>query len=153
MLRSLVIAAVLLGALATARADVYRWIDAQGRAQYSDRWVPGSELVKVDKSRQSPQDTAARLAVEKGKLTASSAQIAEQQTQAANAQAVKQDVAKAREEQCKKDKERYEKAIQSRRIYRENKDGTRQYVTDAEGDAYRLKARNDMQTSCGAAAQ
>ena len=54
MFRMLVIVAALLGAQAIARADVYRWVDAQGRVQYSDRWVPGSELVKVDKSKQNP---------------------------------------------------------------------------------------------------
>lgn len=151
MLRSFVIAATLAGACATAQADVYRVIDAQGRAQYTDRWMPGAELVKVDRSRETPETVAARQSVEQGKLANSNASIAAQQTKANDMQAVKQEVAKAREEQCKKDKERYEKSIQARRLYKENKDGTREYQTDAEADAYRLRARESMQASCGAA--
>ena len=153
MFRMLVIVAALLGAQAIARADVYRWVDAQGRVQYSDRWVPGSELVKVDKSKQNPEANAARQTVEQGKLATSNASIADQQAAAVNAQAVQQDVAKVREEQCKKATERYEKSIQARRIFKENKDGVKEYISDAEADAYRVQTRTDMQAACGTEAK
>ena len=29
------------------------------------------------------------------------------------------------------------------------KDGNKEYISDAEADAYRLKARGDMDTACG----
>jgi hypothetical protein len=34
-------------------------------------------------------------------------------------------------------------------MYRMNKDGEREYFTDAEADAARLSARNDMEQACG----
>lgn len=153
MPRTLLLAALLLGAHAVAQADVYRWVDANGRVQYSDRWVPGSELVKVDRKPENPQAATARQTATQGALAASNNRIAEQQAQQANAQAVQQDVAKARQEQCAKAKERYEKAIQARRIFRENKDGVKEYIPEAEADAYRVQTRTDMQAACGNAAK
>ena len=41
------------------------------------------------------------------------------------------------------------KAIASRRVYKEGKDGERQYMTDAEADVYREQARKDVQQACG----
>lgn len=152
MFRTLIFVAGLLAVQAVAQADVYRWVDAQGRVQYSDRWVPGSELVKVDKSRPNPEATSARQSAEQSKLAASNSRIAEQRAEQATAQAVQKDVAKVREEQCAQAKERYEKAVQARRIFREGKDGNKEYISEAEADAYRVKARADMQAACGTAA-
>lgn len=149
MLRALAFTVVLLGIQSIAHADVYRWVDAQGIVQYSDRWVPGSVLVKVDKNKQDPEAIAARRALEQGKLAASNTAIADQQAQAGAARAVQKDLAKVREDQCKEATERYDKAIRARRIFRTDKDGQREYVSDAEADAYRAEALRDKQSACG----
>ena len=53
-------------------------------------------------------------------------------------------------EQCKQAKDSYDKAIQSRRIYKSDKEGEqREYLSDAEADAYRLQLRNDVSMRCG----
>ena len=46
MFRILATAVALIGVVAAAHADVYRWTDAQGEVHYSDKWVPGSTLIK-----------------------------------------------------------------------------------------------------------
>ena len=49
MFRTLALALILTGAaLAVRAADVYRYVDAQGGIHYTDTWVPGSTLIKVD---------------------------------------------------------------------------------------------------------
>jgi len=149
MLRTLVFTAVLLSVQAAAHADVYRWVDARGQVQYSDRWVPGSELVKVDKSKQNAQAATARQTSDQSKLAASNTAIANQQAQASAVQTVQKDLAKVREEQCKQATERYDKAIQARRIFKADKDGKREYVSDAEADAYRAQTLTDKQAACG----
>jgi len=63
--------------------------------------------------------------------------------------AVQKDVASARAEQCKSAKEKYEKSIEARRLYRMGKDGEREYYTDAEADEARLTAKRDMDSACG----
>ena len=54
MFRILAIAATLLAVASAAQADVYRWTDAKGTVQYSDKWVPGSTLMKTDKNHVPP---------------------------------------------------------------------------------------------------
>lgn len=142
MLRLVSITAlVLAGACTLARADVFRWVDEQGVIHYSDEWVPGSVVVK----------TTMRPHGESGAAPASAANArgSEPVADQANSRAVQQDVAKARDSQCSWAKDRYMKAIASRRVYKEGKDGERQYMTDAEADTYREQARKDVQQACG----
>ncbi|HEU4626450.1 MAG TPA: DUF4124 domain-containing protein [Steroidobacteraceae bacterium] len=147
MFRILATAAVLLGAAAAADADVYRWTDAQGHVQYSDRWVPGSTLIKS--TSHTPAPPSQEPTPDQRKLAATNAALAEQKAQRETEQAVKQDVAAVRAEQCKKATAAYEKAIQSRRIYKEGKNGEREYVTDQEADAYRARLLSERKEACG----
>jgi len=153
MLRSLTLTTLIVASLGSvAHADVYRWTDEKGEAHYSDRWVPGSELIKSSKPRptmDSPPPSAA--AQSKAPVANANQAAADAKQQAAAAAAVKQDVAKTKEAQCKTAKERYQQAIDSRRIYKAPAKGDtdRVYMSDAETDAYRLQARNDVTLACG----
>jgi hypothetical protein len=145
MFRILASAAVLIGAMTAAHADVYRWTDAQGHVQYSDRWVPGSTLIKGTSHYPGAQQAPA--ATEQPKVASSNATPTQQQREVE--QTVKHDVAATRAEQCKKATEAYEKAIASRRLYKEGKDGEREYISDTDADAYRAKLLSDRQQLCG----
>ena len=147
MSRLLPITALLLaGVLTSARADVYRWIDEHGVPHYSDQWVPGSVVIKTTKPHPSTFTSTAR-ATEHRSLASSSdgTEFSDQ----ANARAVQQDLAKTREVQCKAARDRYMKAIQSRRIVKQNKDGEREVLSDEAADAFREQARKDVQDHCG----
>jgi hypothetical protein len=149
MLRLVFIAALIVaGAVATAQADVYRWVDEHGQPHYSDQWVPGSEVIKTAKGHPPGYDAAARSSGTKN-LTASNERVDAQLSEQANTQAVQQDVAKTREQQCKAAKARYAASVQSKRIYKTGADGTREYLPDADADAYRAQARKDVQDACG----
>src|SRR5207248_2050257 len=143
-----IIALILAGALTVARADVYPWTDEQGVTHYSDQWVPGSVLIKTVKPHPVTFDSSARSAEQKS-LTAGNNRVSSELSDQANARAVQQDVAKAREVLCKNAKERYMRAIQSRRVFKEDKNGEREYLSDAAADAYREQARKDVQDRCG----
>lgn len=150
MLRPIAITAlVAAGICGVAQADVYRWVDDHGEPHYSDRWVPGSELIKTSKPRPPAPDSSP--APSKGSIATASQNASSKLQQQLAEQAVKQDVAKTREVQCKEAKERYQKAIEARRLYKPTKQGDtdRVFMTDAETDAYRLQARNDVTTACG----
>jgi hypothetical protein len=154
MLRTLAISTlILVGAASIAHAaDVYRWVDDHGSVHYSDKWVPGSQLIKATKPHPAaPEAEASQRVADQQKLTKESERISTQLTEENNAKAVKQDVTKMRDQQCKDAKDRYEKSIEARRIYKTTKDGEREYISDADTDAYRLKARTDVQEFCGSA--
>jgi len=155
MFRILAIAATLFGLTAAAQADVWRFVDAQGHVQYSDRWVPGSVLVKTEHGTTDPATTnngetppSSNETSDQQKLNASNAAIAEQQEQNAAQQQVHTDVQKVKDEDCKRFTAEYEKAIQARRLYKD-KDGQRTYISDSEADAYRLDLFNKRKQACG----
>ncbi len=147
--RTLAMILILAGAAGAASADIYRWTDEQGRVQYSDRWVPGSQLIKVDRNHVNSEAASARTATEQDKLANSSAQISSQLAQEQAARTVKADVAKSKEQACKDATKVYDQSVASMRFYKEGKSGERTLLSDAEADAYRLQAFNNKQTACG----
>jgi hypothetical protein len=161
MLRTLVIGTVLLaGAAGVAQADVYRWVDEHGGVHYSDQWMPGSQLIKTTHARvpssggsQSQHDELQKTYIAGERA---SVQVAQNNTE----RAVRQDLAKAREQQCKDAKDKYEKVIQARRIFKaapaaqpgakaDAQPAERQYLSDEEADNLRLQAHNEMVEACG----
>ena len=141
MLRPVSISALILaGAFTLAQADVYRWVDEQGQPHYSDQWVPGSEVIKTVRTHPPGTDASARTADRKS-LTAANNQISAELQQQDNARATQQDLARSREARCRTVKDAYMRAIASRKVYKDEKDGTRTYLSDTDADAYRSVPR------------
>ena len=150
MLRPVIVTALIAaGICGVAHADVYRWVDEKGEPHYSDRWVQGSELIKADK----PHPQVPNSAPSAQTPAASQRPATPSATDRVNEEAVKQDVAKTRDVQCKQAKDRYQKAIEARRISKPSQPGDtdRVYMSDAETDAYRAQARSDVTLACGTA--
>jgi hypothetical protein len=140
--------AALLGAAGIARADVvYQWTDAHGEVHYTDQWVPGAKLIRTDSTRGSAAASGATRGIQ-NENNAASGDVAQQR----DAQAVQDDVAKARAARCTQEKADYQRLIQSRRIYSTDKSGERHYLSDADADALRVKARQAMEADCGTGA-
>ena len=152
MLRPVVVTALIAAGLCSvAHADVYRWVDDKGEPHYSDRWVPGSELIKSSHPRPVTPDSNSG-AQDQNKAANNAAKSAtDKLAQKANADAVKQDVAKTREAQCKDAKQHYQQAIDARRLYKSSKPGDtdRAFMTDAETEAYRAQMRSQVIDACG----
>ncbi len=152
MLRKLAITTLVLAAalVGSAAADIYRWKDAQGVFHYSDQWVPGSELIKSNSVRPPGVDSSSSPRTASSDIAATANSQLQQET---TNRAVQADVAKVREDQCKKARETYDKAVAARRIFKpgSNKDGEREYLSDAEADAYRVQARTEMEQACATA--
>lgn len=154
-LAALVLAATSLAAAASvAHADVWMWKDSAGEAHYSDRPIEGAVLVKTTTQHAATGggggDTgAARRDTPKLHAAPTSPDPAEAARLQSAAKSVQEDLAKKQDEQCTKAKDAYDKAIGSRRLYKEGADGERQYMSDAEADDYRVKARADVDAFCG----
>jgi hypothetical protein len=141
--------AALATVVITAHADVYKSVDAQGEVRYSDQWSPGAQLIKGDHSRSLPAplaDASAPVPVPNDHT------LAPDPAKAAAAKQVQADMAVQRAEQCKQLKEQYAKVIQARRIYQASASGDssapKQYMSDAEADAERVRTRQAMDEAC-----
>jgi hypothetical protein len=137
---SIALAAALAAVVATAHADVYKSVDAQGQVHYSDQWSPGAELIKGDHSRNSPALPAD---------TPAPNNTGPDPNKAA-AKQVQADMDAVRAQQCKQLKEQYDKELRARRIYQPGSDSSapKQYMSDADADAERVKTRQAMDEAC-----
>jgi hypothetical protein len=146
----LALATLLLGGV-LAHADVWGWKDADGKWHYSDMPREGAKLIRSGGSRSSAGAAAAPDATGTQSSTAAQgAAISERLESEAAARAVAADLDKKRAEQCKAATERYDKMIASRRVYREQTKGERNYLTEAELSQARVDARKERDAACGA---
>ena len=142
-----------VGAVSIATAgDIY--CNNQGH-DCSDRPSPGSTMVRsTPPAGGYGQQAASSMAAPTsgntpGTEPAPDAGANDRLKQDATRAAVKKDVAATRAEQCKQAKDRYQKSVEARRVYRVNKAGEREYLSESEADQERLNARLEMERSCG----
>jgi hypothetical protein len=135
--------AALATVVITAHADVYKSVDAQGQVRYSDTWSPGATLIKGDRLKVAPAPPEASPPV-----ASSDGQDPGRSDAAKKVQA---DMSALRAEQCTQLKEQYAKLIRARRIYQGTADSSapKQYLSDADADAERVKTRQAMDDACG----
>ena len=135
--RTLLILLALGLPLAAQTGDIYRYKDASGNWQYSDKPMPGAQrvgpLVRTPTAANSDKSAAQQADGAADKPT----------------QKVQQDVAKVRAEHCKKATEAYEQAISSSRLYKAGANGEPEYLDADQIDAYRAAAHTEMDKLCG----
>ncbi len=133
--------------LSAQAADIYRYKDAAGNWQYSDKPVPGAQRVGP-LVRSTPASASSDTKAE----TADDKSLVDKAPSAAKGKvstAVQQDVAKLRAEDCKKATEAYEQSISSARLYKPGADGEPDFLDADQIDAYRAAAHTEMDRLCG----
>ncbi len=152
----------LLLAAGHAGAQMYKWIDKDGKVRYSDTPPPGAKTsqVRAPASGAVPADPAKDAKDAKGAKGAKKGPL----TPAEQEQDYRKRQAEAQKEAAKAEQERGEKAAKqencerSREALRTLESGQRMARTDAKGERYFLddaqiaqevaKARQSMQQSC-----
>jgi len=153
MLRSLAFCAAL-ALSAVASATVYKWVDPQGNVHYSD--LPPSDKAQIVDIISRPTDrerVAAHAASDTKQRQGAAQDETKQKADQATQQAVNADVAKSRAKQCEEAKERYRVAVDSHKLYKQGKNGEREYLNDTELSQARLDARRNLDESCGPGAK
>ena len=153
-------ALVLAGIGAVAAADtVYKWVDGSGQVHYTDL-PPRQADARIlgvyqqesgdvndegyedgyddDDPDEGGDDGAAPNAPSASEPPVSDAAMA----------AAAADVEKAKVEQCKAAQDRYQRYIDSRRLFRETPDGKRVYLTDKEITEARGRAKQAVDDYC-----
>jgi len=137
------VALLALIAGSASAGDIY--CQKQGK-DCSDRPTPGAEVIRTQvRKPDAPSDNPAP-----AKPAASASTAPSPSAQAATRQAVQKDMDQARAEECKKARDTYQQSLTARRIYRTNKDGEREYLSDTEADQLRMNAKLNLDQSCGA---
>ena len=155
-MRKVTTIALILGlALSTAAtSQIYKWVDADGNVHYGDRPTgdgataqPGVERVAIASRRTNAEQVRtgvqARLEREAERNDARAA-AAEAQDEADKLKAEAED----RANKCATYRERLERFITSRRLYRVDDNGERTYLDDSQIEAARARVQEQVEEYC-----
>lgn len=125
----------LLSVGGAVAGEIYRYVDGDGNVHYVDRptGAPNEERLSIDSDPTDPTVIAARVA-ERRKASSDEAD--------AEAERAEQ------QRKCRDYRERLERYVTSRRLYRENEAGDRVYLDEAESAEARAKVEELIAQNC-----
>src|SRR6056297_796015 len=130
-------------------ADVYMWRDADGTVHYGDK--PGSEDAKrldIETRPTNRTEVAKRYEQRQTARIESNETMAEQRSQAEQQAAETAAEREQKAARCEEARERLASYVNSRRLYRLDESGERQYLDDAAIDEARAKAEEAVKEHC-----
>lgn len=123
----------------TLAGEVYRWVDKNGKVQYGDQSVPGSEPVTIHSAPPTDASYTERLNQQK-KLSEATAKEKEQQAKTKSEQTAR---TKDMETKCLEVKEQLKILDLKRPVYITDDKGERAYLSDADRTA-KLEEYNSL---------
>jgi hypothetical protein len=162
MLQKFMVALLMAGLTVAASADnYYKWSDSRGQIHYTDL-PPTQSDAKIlgifnressafgEESGEDQGDNGDEANNDTGPTTLPSGNDnGEPPVDNEAMAAVQKDVSNAKAKQCKEAQDRYQRYVESRRLFREAKDGKREYLTDKELAEARVHAKQSVDESCG----
>jgi len=144
----LVLSAAALGASAFA-GEIYKYVDDDGNVQYLDRPTgeSGGERLDISYSRTNSSAVSAQVQHRRDYMAALDEARSEAQTQR-EAEAKARAEMEARAAKCQENRARLESYLQSRRLYRENAAGEREYLDEEQVMEARRKVEEAIQDTC-----
>jgi hypothetical protein len=127
--------------------EIYKWTDAEGNVHYGD--VPVSAQSERLSITSQPTNNAKVQATTQARVDARALQRQEEANQPAGP--TKEELraeADERATQCTAHRAQLQKFLTSRRIYREDEDGERVYMDEAEMQATRARAESQVEEYC-----
>jgi len=156
MLNRILMVLLMAGLTAVASAEtVYKWVDGAGQIHYTDL-PPKQADAKVLSVTHGPgnyQDDEESSGADDGgendddAKTSSGTSTPEPPVSQEALAAARDDAARAKVEQCKQAQDRYQKYIESRRLFREE-NGKRVYLSDQELTEARARAKQAVDDYC-----
>jgi hypothetical protein len=155
-------AILMAGIAATAAAEtVYKWVDSAGQVHYTD--LPpsqsGAKLLGIyqqeagviedgeggeySASDEGYDSDSLPDAYPPGEPATTEPPVSDEAMEASQA-----DAERVKAEQCKEAQARYQRYIESRRLFRETPDGKREYLTDKELTEARARAKQTVTDYC-----
>jgi cell pole-organizing protein PopZ len=139
----------LLAAGAAGAGDVYVTKDANGNTVYTDtpQTIP-AQKVGVASTPEDDAEAAARYQAEMAQLKAQDQAASQAQAQQAAAKKAGQLSAEDQAKRCTDARQRYQKLMESWRVYEQGPNGERIYLSSDQIDAARQSAKQVMDQFC-----
>ena len=162
MLQKILVTLLMAGLTAIAAADtVYKWSDSRGQIHYTDLpptqadatilSVSHRESDYLDEEGAGDEGDSGDNDDDSGEPTVlpSGNDTDEPSVDLEAMAAVQKDVSSTKAKQCKEAQERYQRYVESRRLYRDTSDGKREYLTDQQLTEARIHAKQSVDEYCG----
>jgi hypothetical protein len=130
--------------------EIYKWTDAEGNIHYEDRpsGEPSEERLQFSYNRTSSSDVQKRVQAqrdtENARRKTREESAAEERTAAEERAATEERLAR-----CKSYRASLKTMLESRRVYREDEAGERQYLDETARAEARTKAEELIKETCG----
>ncbi len=158
-LTATVAAAFVLVASSSFASDIYRYTDEDGNVHYGDRPTGAPTEVRVAIASSRTDSAAARAYMEQRYSLNQAAEEEEAAAQSAIPEEIVEEeeltraerAAEAREraQKCQQYRDRLDTFVSSRRLYRENEDGEREYLEEGEVAEARERVQELVNEHCG----
>jgi len=155
MLQKFLVALLMAGLTVAASADtVYKWSDVRGQIHYTDLPPTQADAKMIGVFHQESDVLDEEAEGDEGDggeepSTQPSGNDSDEPPIDREAMAaVQADVARTTNKQCKDAQERYQRYLESRRLFRETKDGKREYLTDQQLTEARVRAKQAVDEYC-----
>jgi len=162
MLQKILVTLLMAGLTVVAAADtVYKWSDGRGQIHFTDLPPTQADAKILSVSH---RDSDALDEVSEGDegdsgngddgsngptVLPSGNDSDEPPVDQEAMAAVQKDVSSTKAKQCKEAQERYQRYVESRRLYRDTSDGKREYLTDQQLTEARVHAKQSVDEYCG----
>jgi hypothetical protein len=143
-MKRLIIAAIALAVVPLASAEMYKYVDKNGKTVYTDQPPADADAHRIaGPSSAQP----AKSFVEKDKELQKGRDKAADDTKKA---ADKEKVSNAKKENCDNARQRLAVYTEGGRVMKQNKEtGEREFLSDDEIESERVKAQKDVTEACG----
>ena len=150
MKSTLTLLIVLVLAVGAHASEVYRTKDAKGQPVYTDKPVTlPAEKLDVKTSSTDVVDVQRRYDEQMKRYSEADKARSDTASASADAQKAKELTAEDRAKRCQEARQRYESYMNARRLYEQGPtESERRYLTDAEIDAARERAKTTMEEFC-----
>ncbi len=144
----------LIAALATAfcgsalASDIYRWTDENGNVHYGDRPTGAETEQRVAIASRRTDNAAVQAAYNTRYGEPKNGSAASEEEDKPMTRAERRAKAEERAATCQRYRDRLETLVTSRRLYREDENGERVYLDDAESQDARTKAEELVEQYC-----
>jgi hypothetical protein len=128
-------------------AEVYKWVDEQGRVHFSDRPDEAASTEITIKEQQPPQSSEGQ-DDRKSRMQRMLDVYAEERAEKKEAQQKQQAEEKKRKQYCIRAKDRYNTHLRARGIYDLGDDGERRYLSEEERASHIKQLKSEIARWC-----
>ncbi len=144
-MKRLLIAALLAVLAAPAAAQLYKWVDKDGKTHYSDAPPPNQETKQLNVQSGATTNAPAKSSVERDKAAQKARDEAKESGKKADEAARN---ASDKDESCSRAKQAYATYADGGRIHKYNDKGEREFLSDEAIEKERERSRREMDEAC-----